>query len=92
MGSRLSVLFFLLVVQLELKCIPGGGTSHEELPGHMLPLGSHMDPEPVRRISHLPSPMEFYEGFVVPKTPVVIEGAMKGSAVWKDWQNDQYIR
>lgn len=85
-GSRVSVLFFLLVVLDVL------GRSHEELPGHMQPLGSHMHPEPVRTISHLPSPEEFYEGFVLPQTPLIIEGALRGSAVWKHWQNDQYIR
>lgn len=68
------------------------GRCYAELPGHLQPLGSHMDPELVRRTGHLPSPLEFYENYVAPQTPLIIEGALKGSTVWKDWQSDQYIR
>ncbi len=88
MASSVCLLFLALLLQL--RCIPG--TDHEGLPGHMQPLGSHMDPEPVRRVSHLPTPREFYEGYVATKTPLVIEGALKGSPVWKNWQDDGYIR
>ena len=82
----------LFLLRLLYYATGGKGEGHEELPGHMQPIGSHMDPEPVRTISHLPSPWEFHEGFVLPKTPVVIEGALKGSDVWKRWKHDQYLR
>lgn len=87
--SLFSSLSLLLTLQ-ELSCVTGGG--HEDLPGHLEPLGSHMPPELVRRISHLPSPREFHENYVTPKTPVIIEGALRSSKVWKDWQDDDYIR
>lgn len=79
----------VVLLQL-LQCVPGG--TEGALPGHMQPLGSHMSPGQVRRVSHLPSPREFSEGYVAPKTPLIIEGALKNSAVWRDWQDDQYLR
>ena len=77
----------VLLLQL-LQCVLG----ETALPGHLKPLGSHMSPGQVRRVSHLPSPTEFNEGYVVPKTPLIIEGALKNSAVWRNWQDDQYLR
>ncbi len=83
----------MVVFLLELLCILANGlTGGEELPGHLKPLGAHMPPEQVRRINYLPSPVEFYQGFVVPKTPVIIEGALRNSSVWKLWQDDEYLR
>ena len=82
-GWKTSLLLLLLLVQR----VPG-----EELPGHMKPLGAHRPPEQVRRLSHLPGPKQFYEEFMVPKTPVIFEGAMRNSPVWRSWQDDAYIR
>ena len=92
-----SLLVSLFSLLLGLQCVSSVGPEgalpgHEGLPGHLQPLGAHMEPEPIRRFSHLPSPREFYEGYVAPKTPVIIEGALEGSPVWKHWQDDQYIR
>ncbi len=62
------------------------------LPGHMQPLGSHRDPEPVRRIDHMPSPTEFYEDFMKPKVPVIFEGLLLEEEVLHNWQSDDYLR
>ena len=81
----------LLVLQGLHRCVPED-TGQEDLPGHLQPLGAHMPPEQVRRLSHLPSPREFQEKFVTPQTPVIFEGAMRNSPVWRNWQNDGYFR
>ncbi len=80
------LLFALLLLCSE--CSAGD----KALPGHMQPLGSHMEPELVRRIDHMPSPSEFYENFVRPKIPVVLEGLMSGQEVLRNWQSDDYLR
>ena len=88
--------FFLLL--LWLHCVapsadPNGGGKEKvpPPPGHLQPLGSHVDPNPVLEISHLPTPAEFHERYVLPKVPVLMRGALTGD-VWKRWQNDQYLR
>lgn len=81
----------VLLVDL-LLVVSAAELTGEELPGHLKPLGSHMPPEQVRRISYLPTPMEFHQGFVASRTPVIMEGALKNSAVWKLWQDDEYLR
>lgn len=81
------------VVLLELLCVlASAGLTGEELPGHLKPLGAHMSPEQIRRISYLPSPVEFHQGFVASKTPLIIEGALRNSSVWRLWQDDEYLR
>ncbi len=65
---------------------------HGALPGHMQPLGSHMEPEPVRRLDYMPSPQEFFEDFVRPKVPVVFEGLLLQQEVFRNWQSDDYLR
>ena len=80
----------LFLTMQSLHCVPDAG--QEDLPGHLKPLGAHRPPEQVRRLGHLPSPREFHEGYVVPKTPVVLEGALRNSPVWRKWQEDDYIR
>ena len=60
-------------------------------PGHMQPLGSHMEPKTVTRISHMPTPQEF-QRFVALKQPVIFEGLMSNQQVIKNWQSDDYLR
>ena len=84
-------LLLLLVLQGLHHCVPED-TGQEDLPGHLQPLGAHMPPEQVRRLSHLPSPREFQEKFVAPKTPVIFDGAMRNSPTCVNWQDDEYIR
>ena len=61
-------------------------------PGHFLPLGSHVAPINVKRLTYLPSPTEFYLHFVEKRTPFVMEGAMTTTEVLSNWQNDDYLR
>ena len=68
------------------------GQADSNLPGHLQPLGSHMPPEYVRRVSHIPSPLEFHREYVSSKTPLLMEGIMKNADVIKNWQNDDYLR
>lgn len=62
-----------------------------DLPGHLKPLGSHMEPKLVARINHMPTPQEFHEQYVGKKA-VVFEGLMKNQQVIKNWQDDEYLR
>ena len=87
-SSSKQLLSLSLALLLSLCCSGGEDTP----PGHMQPLGSHMEPELVRRIDHMPSPQEFYEEFVRPKVPVVLEGLMAKQEVIKNWQSDDYLR
>ena len=45
----------------------GEGGDREDLPGHMQPLGSHMSPEYVKRLTEVPTPSKFVEQYVRPK-------------------------
>ncbi len=62
------------------------------LPGHMQPLGSHMEPKQIAKINYMLTPREFQEKFVKPKKPVVFEGLMSDLDVIKNWQSDDYLR
>lgn len=66
--------------------------NYELHPGHHLPLGSHVAPITVKRLTYLPSPTEFYQNFVEKRLPVVMEGAMTASKVFNNWQSDDYLR
>ena len=87
----LSLLFFCIHRPIccteEEKKVPSSN-----LPGHMQPLGSHMEPELVRRLDHMIPPPEFYEDYVVPKRPVIFEGLLSQTDVLKNWQSDDYLR
>ena len=61
-------------------------------PGHMQPLGSHMEPKPLTRINYMPTPQEFNRKYVSPKQPVIFEGLMSNQEVIKNWQSDEYLR
>ena len=69
---------------------PGDG--EHDLPGHMQPLGSHMPPEYVKRLSEIPSPSQFVEQYLHPKQPVVFEGLVKDLDVRRNWASDDYLR
>ena len=62
------------------------------LPGHMQPLGSHMSPEYVKRVSEILRGSEFVEQYVQPKQPVIFEGLIKDLRVRKNWASDNYLR
>ena len=64
----------------------------EDLPGHMQPLGSHMPPEYVKRVSDFPTPSQFVEQYLHTKQPVVFEGLIKDLDVRKKWADDNYLR
>ncbi len=80
-----------------LLCVIGDGwcsepTPTSSLPGHMQPLGSHMEPKQIVRINYMPTPREFQEKYVIPKKPVIFEGLMSDLDVIKNWQSDNYLR
>ncbi len=57
--------------------------------GHMQPLGAHRDPDPVeeRSVDQLPTPLEFWNDFLMPSKAVVFRGAAKkfpGASLWTD--------
>ena len=61
-------------------------------PGHMQPLGSHMEPKPLTRINYMPTPQEFNRKYVSPKQPVIFEGLISNQEVVKHLQSDDYLR
>ena len=61
----------------------------EGLPGHMQPLGSHVTPEYVKRVSDIPTGSEFVEQYVHPKQPVIFEGLIKDLHVRKNWARNR---
>ena len=87
-----SVLAILLV--LPCLCLTEEEEEREgdELPGHMQPLGAHMPPEYITRVSSYPTPSQFVEQYIQPKQPVIFEGLMKDLDVRKNWANDDYLR
>lgn len=62
------------------------------LPGHMQPLGSHMSPEFVKRVSDVLRASEFVEQYVQPKQPVIFEGLIRDLRVRKNWADDDFLR
>ena len=58
------------------------------LPGHLQPLGAHREPELVARLSHVPSPREFFD-FVQANKPVVIEGVLNATNLLSNWGMDE---
>lgn len=62
----------------------------EAMLGHMLPLGSHREPEKVDERSDIPSSKEFFEKYVVPSKPVVFRGILKDCSMLYNW-TDEYL-
>lgn len=57
--------------------------------GHMLPLGSHMDPQMITTITSTPISTEFHEKYVQTSTPVIIKGVLNSTSVLENWGNDE---
>merc|ERR1712159_707696 len=65
----------------------------EEIKGHLRPLGSHAPPVAeidVIESGLFPSPLEFYDEYIVKARPVLLRGAAKQLKAWKLW-NDEYM-
>lgn len=82
----MALLTILLVLVLPDYC------TTDELQGHMQPLGSHVAPECVKRVTELATPTQFVDQHVHPKQPVIFEGLIKDLDVRKNWANDDYLR
>ena len=61
-------------------------------PGHLLPLGSHMEPELVARLQATPTSQEFYSNYVQPNRPVLLEGLLNSTGLLENWGSDEYAR
>ena len=83
----MALFLILLSLQLHLSSCAGA-----DPPGHMRPLGSHRPPEAVARVSEMLSPEEFYWKYHQPHKPVVMEGIITGTEVFKNWGQDEYLR
>lgn len=88
----LFLLVYLSSTSLEVSNEDPKQTSSDELSGHMQPLGSHMLPEYVKRLSDFVTPSDFVEQYVRPKQPVVFEGLLKNLEVREKWADDNYLR
>ena len=88
----------ILAILVSFSCLSWIGhgedeeRGREDLPGHLQPLGSHMPPEYVKRVSDVPTPSQFVEQYVRPKQPVIFEGLIKDLQVRKNWAKDDYLR
>ena len=70
-----------------------GGSADTTLPrGHLLPLGSHTDPDSVPEYNpgNYPTPDEFWKKYVKPSMPAVFRGAAKGWGGFTKW-TDEYL-
>ena len=70
-----------------------GGAPETNFPrGHLLPLGSHADPDSVPEYSpgKYPTPEEFWKKYVKPSKPAVFRGATKGWGGFTKW-TDEYL-
>ena len=76
---------FLLAYLQNIVC-----SNDDGILGHMLPLGSHRDPEDVEERHDLPSAKEFFEKYVIPSKAVVFRGILKDSPMFHTW-TDEYI-
>ncbi len=90
--AALVVLLVIVLLSQSLPPLCSGDGVPSPIPGHLKPLGSHMDPDMVPRLLHMPSPLEFHEKFVKEGKPVVMEGVMAGTEVLSNWQSDEYLR
>jgi lysine-specific demethylase 8 len=64
----------------------------EPPPGHLLPLGSHTEPELVARLPAMPSSLQFHTEFVAEGRPVVLEGVLNSTRLLEAWGDDGYLR
>ena len=80
----------LLLVLLVI--LPSGGCSTEtDPPGHLKPLGSHMDPIIVDRTDAFPRAREFRR-YVDEHKPLLVKGLLKETDCFRNWRHDSYIR
>ena len=49
-------------------------------------------PEAVTRLSHIPSAEEFHTDWEKAGQPVVLEGLLNRTEVFRNWQQDDYLR
>lgn len=63
-----------------------------DLPGHMMPIGSHRPPLEIDTLQTVPDPLFFYHNYVKPKKPVKFVGLLKDNEVLPRWQDDNYLR
>ena len=67
--------------------------NEDDLPGHMQPIGSHRPPEEsISILPYVPDPLEFYEKFIMLKTPALFKGAIADTPAVTKWINDEYLR
>ena len=62
--------------------------------GHLQPLGSHTDPEPVPEFTrdNYPTPEEFWKNFVKPSKPAVFRGGAKDWTGFTKWTDEYFVK
>ena len=85
---RLSSIYTLLLgfIYLSLRTHADSPKGHLERLGNQGPKQGHIEV-----LDALPSPVEFFENYIVPGKPVVFKGAAKPMPAFKNW-NDEYLK
>lgn len=61
------------------------------IPGHLEPLGSRNTKHPLEVIQNYPDPKTFFETYVVPSKPVLIQNAAKLSTAFYKWSDEYFL-
>ena len=62
-----------------------------ELPGHLKPLGSSLDPLEVETRTDFPNPIQFFDKYVKTSKPIIIRGIAKTFPSFERMKNDSYL-
>jgi lysine-specific demethylase 8 len=80
-----------LLVLCGLVLLSSSDAASDVPAGHLKPLGGHRPPEgEVDVIDGFPSPLEFYDKYIVGSKPVLMRGAAKGMKAFSLW-TDEYL-
>ena len=90
MLGRLFIFTLMSVLRHDYERASCQSVTDTVLPGHLKPLGSHRDPDPVDevQVDEIPSPQDFYEKYVKPSRPLVFRGAAKKFPAFTKWTDD----
>ncbi len=93
---------FLCSIVLAVLCLQLARTEDQEagaerskdgasVPGHLEPLGSKNIKHSLEVLQSYPDPKTFFETYVVPSKPVLIQNAAKVSPAFEKWSRDEYF-
>ena len=64
----------------------------QRVPGHMKPLGSHMDPLSIDSTTDFVTGIDFYDSYVSKNKPLLLKGLLSTTDAFQNWQDDGYLK